>query len=64
MRGRISGFRDAPVTEITGQDFAEHFRKMISGEIKVKRFSQKDKQRLKVFLKEHGIEPYNWDVKK
>ena len=61
MRGAIVGREDVSLTEITGQDWIENLRKVISGEIKVKEFSdKKKKQWLKVWLKEHGIEPYNW----
>lgn len=61
MRGAIVGREDVSLTEITGQEWIENLRKVISGEIKVKEFSnKKKKQWLKVWLKEHGIEPYNW----
>jgi DNA-binding CsgD family transcriptional regulator len=61
MRGAIVGREDVSATEITGQEFIEYLRKIISGEIKVKEFgSKKKKQWLKVWLKEHGIEPYKW----
>ena len=47
--------------EITGQDAIEYLRKVISGEYKVKEVSdEKTRQWLKVWLKEHGIEPYEW----
>jgi len=60
MRGTMPGYKDVPVTEITADSFIEHFRKMISGEIRVEKFSEKDKQWLKVWLKEHGIDPFKW----
>ena len=60
MKGAIAGREDVSTTEITGQDFIEHFRKAISGEIKVKGLGEKDKRYLKVWLKEHGFEPYRW----
>ena len=61
IRGAVVGREDVSVTEITTRAFIEHLRKIISGEIKVKEFSsEKRKQWLKVWLKEHGIEPYNW----
>ena len=61
MRAAIAGREDVSTTEITGQFWVEQFRKIISGEIEVKEFSDKKKQQwLKVWLKEHGIEPYKW----
>jgi len=61
LRGAIVGREDVSTTEITGEYFIELFRKIISGEYKVKEFSNEKKRRwLKVWLKEHGIEPYNW----
>ena len=61
MRGAIVGREDVSLTEITGREWIEYLRKIISGEIEVKEFSdKKKKQWLKVWLKEHGIEPYNW----
>jgi len=61
MKGEIVGREDVSETEITAKGFIDDLRKIISGEIKVKEFSsQKRKQWLKVFLKEHGIEPYCW----
>ena len=61
MKGAIAGREDVSRTEITGQFWVEQFRKIISGEIEVKEFSdKKSKQWLKVWLKEHGIEPYKW----
>ena len=64
MRGAVVGREDVSLTEITGPQFIEHFRKVISGEVKVKGFGEKDKGYLKVWLKEHGIEPYRWDDEK
>ena len=47
--------------EITGEDAIEYLRKVISGEYKGTELSdKKTRQWLKVFLKEHGIEPYGW----
>ena len=61
MRGAVVGREDVSVTEITAQDFIEPLRKIISGEIRGKELgSKKRRQWLKVWLKEHGIEPYNW----
>ena len=56
MRGSMIGGLDYPVVEIKARDVIEDLRKIISGEIKVKEFSsEKKKQWLKVFLKEHGV---------
>jgi DNA-binding CsgD family transcriptional regulator len=61
MRGAVIGREDVSETEITGKSIIGDLRKIISGEMKVKEFSsEKRKQWLKVFLKEHGIEPYRW----
>jgi len=60
MRVAVVGHEDVSTTEITGQEWIEHFRKVISGEVKVERFSEKDRRWLKVWLKEHGFEPYRW----
>lgn len=61
MRGAIIGSADLPVVEMKARDIIEELRNIVSGEIKVKEFSsEKRKQWLKVFLKEHGIEPYRW----
>ena len=61
IRGAVVGREDVSVTEVKAQDFIEGLRKIIRGEIEVKEFSsKKSKQWLKVWLKEHGIEPYKW----
>ena len=60
MRGAVVGREDVSLTEITGRQFIEHFRKVVSGEVMVKGLGEKDKRYLKVWLKEHGIEPYEW----
>lgn len=59
MRGKTR-YTDVPVIEMTSEGFIDTFRKTISGEIKPEKFSKKDKQWLKVWLKEHGIDPFNW----
>jgi hypothetical protein len=47
--------------EMTGQDAIQYLKKVISGEYKGTELSDKKTRRwLKVFLKEHGIEPYEW----
>ena len=61
IRGAVVGREDVSGTEIKAKGFIDDLRKIISGEIKVKEFSsEKRKQWLRVFLKEHGIEPYKW----
>lgn len=60
MRVAIVGHEDVSTTEITGLEWIEELRKAISGEIKVKGFGEKEKRYLKVWLKEHGFEPYRW----
>lgn len=60
MRGAISGYEKASLTEITGQDFIDFFRDIISGKRKVEGSNAKKNQQVKVWLKEHGIEPYDW----
>ena len=53
-------YKDVPVMEITGKDWIEDARKYISGENWSSSLSEKDIRFLKVFLKEHGIDPDNW----
>ena len=53
-------YKDVPVIELTGEGYIDSFRKLISGETWTKGVSEKDKQKIKVWLKEHGIDPYNW----
>ena len=61
MRVAIAGREDVSLTEIRAKGWIEYLRKIISGEIKVKELSGKKKRQwLKVWLKEHGIEPYDW----
>lgn len=64
MRSTAIGYKDAPVTEITAEGVIDIARKLISGESWVEGITEKKKQLLKVWLKEHGMEPYSWDVKK
>lgn len=64
MRATMPMYKDVPVIEMTAEGYIDNFRKMISGEIKSGKFNEKDKQWLKVWLRKHGIEPYDWDVKK
>jgi len=60
MRGAILGHEKASLTEITGQDFIDFFRDIISGKRRVEGADAKRNQQVKVWLKEHGIEPYDW----
>jgi DNA-binding CsgD family transcriptional regulator len=53
-------YKDVPVMEITSESLIDEFRKLINDETWVKGPSDKDKQKIKVLLKEHGIDPYNW----
>ena len=62
MRGMIPGYAKVSMTEITGDDFVGYFRDIISGKIQVKEANVKRNQLVKVWLKEHGIEPYNWEA--
>jgi DNA-binding CsgD family transcriptional regulator len=58
-RGKTE-YKDVPVFEVTADKFIDGFRKVISGEIKYDGVSEKTIRFLKVFLKEHGIDPDNW----
>ena len=60
MRVAVTGHEDVSTTEITGPEWIEQLRKAISGEVKVEGFGEKEKRWLKVWLKEHGFEPYRW----
>lgn len=60
MRAAMPRYKDAPIVEFTAEEFIDEFRKTISGENKVEGYDEKKKQWLKVWLKEHGIDPYNW----
>ena len=53
-------YKDVPVVEINSERIIDKFRKLISGETWTQGVSEKDKQKVKVWLKEHGIDPYNW----
>lgn len=59
VRGKTP-YKDVPVIEFTGESYLESIRKRINGEIKYPKMNEKDIKKLKVFLKEHGIDPYNW----
>ena len=53
-------YKDVPVMEITSEDIIDDFRKLISGENWASSVNEKKIRYLKVFLKEHGIDPDNW----
>ena len=59
VRGKTP-YKDVPVIELTGEDYIDSFRKLISGESNPQNISEKNIQKIKVWLKEHGIDPYNW----
>ena len=53
-------YKDVPVIELTGDGYIESFRKLINGESNPKGVSENDIRKIKVWFKEHGIDPYNW----
>ena len=53
-------YKDVPVMELSAEDFIDNFRKLIAGEIWSSKLKEKQIRYLKVFLKEHGIDPENW----
>lgn len=59
LRGKTP-YKDVSVIELTGEGYIESFRKLISGGENPHGLSEKEKQKIKVWLKEHGIDPYNW----
>ena len=61
MRGRMMGATEAPVVEMKALGIVEDLRKIVRGEMKVEGLeSKKRREWLKVWLKEHGIEPHDW----
>lgn len=61
MRGRMMGATELPVVEMKARDIVEDLRKIARGEMKVEGLdSKKRREWLKVWLKEHGIEPHDW----
>jgi len=64
MRAKMMTASDVPVVEMKAQDVIEDLRRVVSGEMKVEGLeSKKRREWLKVWLKEHGIEPYDWESK-
>jgi DNA-binding CsgD family transcriptional regulator len=59
VRGKTP-YKDVPVIEFTRESYIENLQKVISGEIKNPQIKEKEKKFLRVFLKEHGIDPDNW----
>ena len=59
MRGKTP-YKDIPVLDITAENLIDGIRKFISGESWGSNLSEKDIRFMKVFLKEHGIDPENW----
>ena len=61
MRARMMGATEAPVVEMKARDVVEDLRKILRGEMKVEGLDSKKRiEWLKVWLKEHGIEPHDW----
>ncbi len=61
MRGTMIGPSDYPVVEMKAKDMIEDLRKIVSGKMEVEGLDDEKKRKwLKVWLKEHGIEPYDW----
>jgi len=60
MRGKMQPNTNLPVFEITAEASIRSLRNIISGKTTWEGHSAKDIEWLKVFLKEHGIEPYDW----
>ncbi len=59
LRGKTP-YKDVPVIEFTRESYIENLQKVISGEIKNPTLKEKDIRFLRIFLKEHGIDPDNW----
>lgn len=53
-------YKEVPVVDITAEKVIDSMRKFISGEYRATDLSEKDIRFMKVFLKEHGIDPENW----
>ena len=61
MRARMMGAADAAVVEMKAVDVVEDLRRIARGEMEVEGLdSKKRREWLRVWLKEHGIEPYDW----
>lgn len=60
VSGRLKDFYPEVVTEITSEKMIDGFRKIISGESWSHGVKEKNIQALKVFLREHGIDPDDW----
>jgi len=63
--GYVGGKGAGGPMEITAEEQIAVLRQIVSGEVQVKEFGDKKRRQwLKVFLKEHGIEPYDWGEEK
>ena len=60
MRGKMLPNSNLPVYDLTAEVMVRDLRNIISGKSGHEGVGEKEKQRLKLFLKEHGIEPYDW----
>lgn len=49
-----------PVMDYTAEGMIDSMRKVVSGETTFSDWSEKDIRYLKVFMKKHGIDPYEW----
>jgi len=59
-RAAMLGYENYPALELTADSYIDGFRKLLNSENPVAGVSEKDKRKIKVFLKEHGIDPENW----
>jgi DNA-binding CsgD family transcriptional regulator len=60
IRVRAKYGKGIPPIELTGEGYIDSFRQLVSGESNPKNLSEKEIRKIKVWLKEHGIDPYNW----
>ncbi len=61
MRAKMMRAADVPVVEMKAQDLIDALRRVVAGETEVEALdSRKRRDGLRVWLKEHGIEPYEW----
>jgi DNA-binding CsgD family transcriptional regulator len=60
VRGKLGDYKDIPPVDITAEGLIKSLRNLISGKSWSAGFSEKDKRTMRVFLKEHGIDPDDW----
>jgi DNA-binding CsgD family transcriptional regulator len=60
MRARVLPGSGLPAAEIQRDKVLEDLRRIVAGTNPEDGYSDKDRHRMRVFLKEHGIEPDNW----